>query len=102
MLMVRNGILVLLCLPVWADWLPLGPYGGAAAIVQADPHFYGTVISGTRNALLFRSRDGGTSWVPLRFSAQLRAALNALVIAPRTPRVYLAGLSSESPEYSGI
>ena len=88
--------------PVVAAWTALGPFGGSAAIVATDPHSSKTVIVGTRNALLFRSSDAGESWTPLPFPAQLRAVLEALVVDPRNPGVYMAGLSSELPQYSGI
>jgi len=52
--------------------------------------------------MLFRSLDSGDSWEPLPFPAQLNAVLHALVIDPKTPGVYMAGLSSESAQFSGI
>src|ERR1700722_10195413 len=90
------------CPTLRGQWAALGPFGGSAAVVATDPHHPGTVVAGTRNALLFRSRDAGESWTPLPFPAQLRAVLHTLVIDPRTPGVYLAGLSSELPQYSGV
>ena len=57
---------------------------------------------GTRNALLFRSRDGGESWTQLPFPAQVRAFLNTLAIDPEGKGIYLAGLTSELAGYSGI
>jgi photosystem II stability/assembly factor-like uncharacterized protein len=59
-------------------------------------------VAGTRNALLFRSRDAGNSWAPIPFPAQLRSTLNAFAIDPQTPGVYLAGLSGDSPSSTGI
>ncbi len=99
---LRRAALLLLCLPLWAELAPLGPFGGAASIVVADPHLSKTYLAGTRNALLFRSRDGGDSWASVPFPAQLRASLNAFTISPQAPGLYLAGLSSDSPQYSGI
>jgi len=99
--LVRAGGL-LLAFPLFAAWVSLGPFGGSAAIVVADPHTSGTFLAGSRSALLFRSRDGGESWTPLAFPAQLHATLNALAIDPQTPATYLAALSSELPQYSGL
>ena len=92
----------LLCVPAQAAWYPLGPFGGSASIVVADPHSSKTFVAGTRNGLLFRSTDAGEFWTPLDFPAQLQATLNALVIDPQIGGVYLAGLSSDLPDWSGI
>src|SRR6185436_18013117 len=94
------GLLILI--PLRASWVPLGPFGGSASIVVADPHSPRTFVVGTSNALLFRTRDGGESWSPLPFPAQLHAVLNTLAIDPLTQGVYLSGLSSDLPQYSGI
>jgi photosystem II stability/assembly factor-like uncharacterized protein len=88
--------------PLPAQWKALGPFGGPASTVVTDPLSPRTVIAGTQNGLLFRSQDMGVSWTPLPFPAQLRAVLHTLVVDPSTSGVYLAGLSSEIPEYSGI
>jgi photosystem II stability/assembly factor-like uncharacterized protein len=93
---------ITLCPTLLAQWKALGPFGGSAALVQVDPHTSGTIIAGTNNALLFRTRDGGETWEPLSFPAQLRAVLHALVIHPRSADVYLAGISPESPAASGL
>jgi photosystem II stability/assembly factor-like uncharacterized protein len=76
--------------------------GGPAAIVVADPHSPRTFLAGTRNALLYRTTDAGVSWTTIPFPAQLQATLNALVIDPGTPGVYLAGLSGDVPDQTGI
>jgi photosystem II stability/assembly factor-like uncharacterized protein len=92
----------LLGCPLMGAWVPLGPFGGPAAVVVADPHTPETFLAGTRNGLLFRTGNAGESWAPLTFPAQLQATLNTLVIDPERPGVYMAGLSSDSPQYSGI
>ncbi len=88
--------------PLWAGWDAIGPFGGSAAIVQVDSHHRGTVFAATSNAQIFRSDDDGDSWRPLPFPARFRATLHAFVVDPQNSGVYLAGLSSDSPEYSGI
>ncbi len=80
-------------------WEPLGPFGGSAAIVQVD---HRVVVAATSNAQIYRSEDYGDSWKALPFPAQSRASLHALVVDHRHPGVYLVGLSSETPKYSGI
>ena len=87
---------------LWAGWTAIGPFGGSAAFIQVDARHPGNVIAATVNAQLFRSEDDGDSWKPIPFPAQFRATLHAFVLDPRHPGVYLAGLSSEDPEYSGI
>jgi photosystem II stability/assembly factor-like uncharacterized protein len=89
-------------LPVWAGWDAIGPFGGSAAVIQVDPHYRGTVFAATSNAQIFRSDDDGDSWRVVPFPAQFRATLHAFVLDPQNRGVYLAGLSSDTPEYSGI
>src|SRR5262245_33970675 len=85
-----------------AEWRPLGPFGGTASFVVAVPHAPRTFLAATRNALLFRTADGGDSWTSLPFPPQLRATLNVLSADPHTPGVYLAGLTSDLPQFSGM
>jgi len=84
-----------------ADWEPLGPFGGSAAIVQMD-YQQGVVLAATSNAQLFKSSDDGDSWVSLPFPARSRARLHALAIDRQNPGVYFVGLSGDASEYSGI
>jgi photosystem II stability/assembly factor-like uncharacterized protein len=79
----------------------VGPFGGSAAVVAVDAHRAGTVLAATSNALLFRSTNGGESWMRVPFPAELHATLHAFVVIPRTG-VYLAGLADDSGAYSGI
>jgi photosystem II stability/assembly factor-like uncharacterized protein len=90
-----------LCFPLSATSASLGPFGGSAAVIVADPHSPNTLVAGTRNALLFRSIDLGESWTPLPFPAQLQATLNTFVVDPQSG-VYMAGLSSDSSRYCGL
>jgi photosystem II stability/assembly factor-like uncharacterized protein len=98
--------LILTCIAasytIAGEWEPLGPFGGSAAIVQVDGHHPGTLLAGTSNAQIFQSEDSGESWKALPFPGELRAMLHALAIDQRNPGVYLAGLSSVAPQYSGI
>src|SRR5262245_32876200 len=71
-------------------------------LIRADPHHPNTLLAGTAAAQLFRSSDGGGSWIPLPFPGALRANLHALVIDAKHPDVYLAALSSETPQYAGV
>lgn len=103
--MMRVNLLVGLAVfspPIPAAWEAIGPFGGSAAVVQVDHHHRGTILVATSNAQVFRSEDDGDSWRALPFPAQFRATLHAFVLDPQNPGVYLAGLSSDIPEYSGI
>ena len=83
-------------------WQSLGPFGGSAATVQVDPHHPGGLLAATSNAQLFRSDDSGDSWKALPFPAQLRATLHALAVDQQHSGVYFVGLSSDTPQFSGI
>ena len=95
-------LLAVFSFPLWAGWEAIGLFGGSAAVIQVDGQHRGVVLAATSNAQLFRSDDDGDSWRVLPFPAQLRATLHAFVLDPQSPGVYLAGLSSDTPEYSGI
>jgi photosystem II stability/assembly factor-like uncharacterized protein len=92
----------LLCAPAHAEWKPLGPFGGPAALIQSDPNSGRTLLAGTTNALLFRSMDSGATWRPLRFPPQLRSVLHSLLIHPGVRGLYLAGIAPDSPGVSGL
>ena len=101
------GSHLLLCLvaataAAGAGWQSIGPFGGSAAIVLVDRQHRDTLLAATSNAQIFRSEDDGDSWSPLPFPAEFRATLHAFAVDPQNPGVYLAGLSSSTPEYSGI
>ena len=93
---------IVLGVPLIAAWQPLGPFGGAVAIVQVDPHHRDTVIAATNNALLFRSINAGDEWTALPFSAQLHGVLHAFVIDPNQPDTYLVGVSGDSFATTGL
>jgi len=81
------------------QWIPMGPFGGSAAVIQVDASNPGTVVAASNNGLIFRSRDHGDSWQPLTFPAQLRSNLHAFAISPGA---YFAGISSDTSELSGL
>ena len=63
-------------LPLLGGWHSVGPFGGAAAVVQVDPHHPDTVLAATNNGLLFRSTDSGgvLEFCPFPRSTPLRLA----------------------------
>jgi photosystem II stability/assembly factor-like uncharacterized protein len=53
----------LLVLPLRAvTWFPLGPYGGDARSLTADPHDVRHLYMGTATGWAYESHDGGQSW----------------------------------------
>jgi photosystem II stability/assembly factor-like uncharacterized protein len=84
-----------------SQWEAIGPFGGSVAVVQVDQR-RGTVLAATSNGQLFSSTTGGDSWNALPFPAERRANLHTFVVDPWRPGVYLAGLSSDTEQYSGI
>ncbi len=93
---------VALSSPLWGGWDAIGPFGGSAAVVQVDGLHRGAVVAATSNGQIYRSENDGDSWRAIPFPPQFRATLHALVLDPKDPGVYLVGLSSDIPEYSGI
>jgi photosystem II stability/assembly factor-like uncharacterized protein len=93
---------VVITLPLLGGWQSVGPFGGAAAVVQVDPHHPDTVLAATNNGLLFRSSDAGASWNSVRFPAQLHCVLHAFLVDPQHPDTYFAGVSGDTPEVSGL
>src|SRR5436190_12968697 len=92
--------------PLWssmalAAWTPLGPFGGPAAVVQADRFQVGTFLAATSEGCIYRTKNGGQSWSQVPFPGQFRGTLHALLVDDRVPFVYLVGMSSEDPEYAG-
>jgi photosystem II stability/assembly factor-like uncharacterized protein len=100
--LLRTVLIVVICLPLRAEWQALGPFGGPAALVWTDMMSPGTVIAGTSTALLFRSEDGGDTWVSLPFPLQLRAVLHTFVIHPKIRSLYFAGVAADKPGTSGL
>jgi photosystem II stability/assembly factor-like uncharacterized protein len=82
--------------PSYAQWIPLGPYGGGTQVLTNVPEHPGTLIAGTRNALLYRSKDGAASWHALPFPRALRATLNVLILDPCNPLTMYAGVTDSN------
>lgn len=70
-------------------WTPLGPDEGVVLSLAVDPQNPDIVYAGTRTAGVFRSADGGRSWVPAR-RGLLSAQVNCLAIDPQTPSTLYA------------
>ena len=85
-----------------AQWRAIGPFGGAAEVVRADPNHAGAVLAATRDGLLYRSTDSGASWSYLAFPAELSGTLHVLEIDRRRPGVWYVGIESDIAWNSGL
>jgi len=85
-----------------ASWLSMGPFGGGAEIVRAEPDARNSVVAATRTGLLFQSENGGASWNNIPFPAQSAGVLHALEIDPRSGKVWYAGMEGNNSQASGV
>lgn len=96
---MRYNILVLLVLTIFCIaipagaanvWTPIGPEGGEIPSLTADPRLPGVLYAGTRSGL-FKSTDGGTTWV--RSNQGLRRdRVYDVAVAPSDSSVVYAGM----------
>lgn len=100
---IVSAVLLLAALPclVSAQWIPLGPFGGGTQVLIDVPSEPGTLIAGTRNAQLFRSRDNAGSWQAIAFPRSLRATLNTLMVDPCAPGTLYVGVT-DSGSFPGL
>jgi photosystem II stability/assembly factor-like uncharacterized protein len=87
--------------PSYGQWVPLGPYGGGTQVLTTVPSRPGTLIAGTRNALLYMSTDNAVSWQTLPFPKSLQSTLNTIVVDPCDPSAIYVGVS-DSGAASGL
>ena len=81
-----------------APWLPIGPDGGDARSLAADPHNADHLLLGTSSSQLFVSNDGGNNWARLsRLGDGDHYVLDHIVFNPSQPDlVYVAAWSVET------
>lgn len=75
-----------------AQWVALGPEGGAVTSLAASPTQPGRVYAGLTYGGVFRSADGGGSWEPAR--GGLQTLVWDLAVDPADPEVVYAGTSN--------
>lgn len=82
-----------------AGWTAIGPnpiiaggarYSGRTISIAVHPTNPDIVYAGTAQGGLYRSTNGGTSWVPLMDGAQ-SLAIGALALAPSNPEILYVG-----------
>jgi photosystem II stability/assembly factor-like uncharacterized protein len=72
-------------------WTPLGPPGGDARTLVADPARPSRLFLGTADGHIFGSADSGAHWALLgRASSRLDAVITAIVVDPRDGNVLFA------------
>lgn len=74
-----------------SKWLPVGPDGGDARALAADPRDHDHIFLGTTSGTLYDSHDGGQRWNRLaRIADRDDLVLDNVVVDPQTPdRVYV-------------
>src|ERR1700704_5555823 len=77
-----------------AHWLRIGPEGGPVESFAFDPQAADTVYAGTLFAGVWKSADGGASWVGTGPGLPGRCAVAALAIAGNSPSTVFAGTSA--------
>src|SRR2546428_1619618 len=97
---VRDGIVLVAALlalavavPAQAErgkWTTHGPEGGVIEAVAIDPSNPTTLYCGTKGSGLFKSTNGGASWVPLN-SGLTDPIVVAVVVDPSVPTTVYAG-----------
>jgi len=72
-------------------WTPLGPPGGDARTLAADPARPSRLFLGTADGHIFGSEDSGAHWTLLgRASSRLDAVITSIVVDPRDGNVLFA------------
>ena len=70
-------------------WMNIGPDTGAVLTMAVDPSQPGTIYAGTFEAGVYKTTDGGASWVAPK--PEFQVGVSALVIDPQNPRVLFSG-----------
>lgn len=91
----------LLVLPLRAvTWFPLGPYGGDARSLTADPHDSHHLYLGTATGWVYESHDGGRSWARLaHIDGRSDLVIDHILTDPGHPSRLLVG--AWFPDHTG-
>ncbi len=82
-------------------WLPVGPYGGDAAVIATQPRT-GSLITASAGGLLFRSDDAGSHWTHISFPGELMSMVHALHFDANDDRRFFVAVSNHHPSASGL
>jgi len=88
-------LLIAACVPCRAQWVFLGPDGGDARSLAMSPENPNRIFLGTSSGALFRSDDGGQTWIfNSQFGSDAEYALERIAIDPRNSQVMYVGMWS--------
>ena len=74
------------------QWFPLGPYGGDARSIVADPHDSQHLFLGTATGWVFTSQDGGKIWSRLaQINKRNDLVIDHITVDPRSSLKMVAG-----------
>jgi hypothetical protein len=68
------------------EWTSIGPDGGPVGALAIDPMSPSTVYAGTFNGVVFKSTDGGGSWIQPGVALSGRQ-VTAIVVDPNSPSI---------------
>src|ERR1700722_346007 len=75
-----------------ATWVPLGPYGGDARSIVADPRNSSHLFMGTATGWVFESVDGGNTWTRLaQIGKRNDLMIDRILTDPMRPKRLLVG-----------
>ncbi len=67
-----------------------GPQGGVISVIAVDPNGLDSLYLGTSGADVFKSADGGASWVSSDYGLPITSTIAAVVVSPDfTSTVYV-------------
>src|SRR5579875_1056233 len=77
----------------WAlSWFPLGPYGGDARSITADPANSYHLYLGTANGWVYDSNDGGAKWRRLaQIDKRDDLVIDHILVDPQNPKRLIVG-----------
>ncbi len=71
------------------SWINIGPDGESIRVVVVDPTDANTVYAGAWSGVVFKSSDGGATWIYRQLANQ--SAITAMAIDPSDPDIVYAG-----------
>ena len=86
-----------------AAWVPVGPFGGDARALAADPRNPDRLYAGTATGQIYVSSEGGRSWNRIAtLNAPSNWVVDNLAVDPSTPEVVYAGMWSLGSGGGGV
>jgi photosystem II stability/assembly factor-like uncharacterized protein len=81
---------------VWADWRPIGPFGGHALKILLDPSNPQDLFVATKNGQIYRSKNAGERWESLPLSLHPSSLLQAIAMNPENSKQLYVGVAEGS------